>query len=482
MANFEIVALDPTTPQLRAPGAADAYTLPRPINGRNINYTIESINSTTFTLDTTRNGRVIIYTGSAVTATIPSAIGFDVGFNVWIINNTTSSTGVLTLSSASTIDGQATFLLNRGDGVQLVATVAGGWEIVGGRKPRGYAENINSSTTRASASGDRAIAIGAIASASGLYSIAHGYLASAGNTASIAIGYNANSSGTYSCAILGVSNASYQTAIGYNSGGFASTAVSNAGAVSIGGSYASGSDAFAVVNGSTSGSYGAKSTSALALGYLANVTATNGLAIGSQAVASGFYATAIGPTATASGSGAFAFGSTWNLGYGAVASGNDAFAFGDGSRARESKKYAFAGWALGSGLQHFGIIVLSRGTTDATATALTSDASAASSFNQLILQPASAYAFTGTIVARQQNTAGTASAAWKIEGLIRRDSTAASTTLVASTVTAISNVPGWTVALSADTTNGGLTVTVTGAAATNIRWVGNIQSSEVIYV
>jgi hypothetical protein len=41
--------------------------------------------------------------------------------------------------------------------------------------------------------------------------------------------------------------------------------------------------------------------------------------------------------------------------------------------------------------------------------------------NQIILPNNSAYAFHGTIVARQQASAGTACAAWKIEGLIRRE-------------------------------------------------------------
>jgi len=127
-----------------------------------------------------------------------------------------------------------------------------------------------------------------------------------------------------------------------------------------------------------------------------------------------------------------------------------------------------------------GCVVLSRGTTNTTPTALTT-ASVASTNNQVILPNNSAYAFTGIIVARQQASGGTASAAWKIEGLIRREANAASTTLVASTVTAIDNTPGWTLALSADTTNGGLKIEATGAAATNIRWVATVQTSEVTY-
>ena len=49
------------------------------------------------------------------------------------------------------------------------------------------------------------------------------------------------------------------------------------------------------------------------------------------------------------------------------------------------------------------------------------------------------------------------------------------------TIVPISNLPLWTLALSADTTNGALAITATGAASTNIRWVAYVQTSEVIY-
>jgi len=65
------------------------------------------------------------------------------------------------------------------------------------------------------------------------------------------------------------------------------------------------------------------------------------------------------------------------------------------------------------------------------------------------------------VVARQQAAGGTISASWKIEGLIIRNANAASTSIVASTVTAISNASGLAIALTADTTNGGMTVTAT---------------------
>jgi hypothetical protein len=98
-----------------------------------------------------------------------------------------------------------------------------------------------------------------------------------------------------------------------------------------------------------------------------------------------------------------------------------------------------------------------------------------------VLRNNSAFVFSGIIVARQQAAGGTASAAWRIEGLIRREGTAANTVLVASAINTISNVPGWTLALTADATNGALAITTTGAAATNIRWVATIQTSEVTY-
>jgi hypothetical protein len=125
--------------------------------------------------------------------------------------------------------------------------------------------------------------------------------------------------------------------------------------------------------------------------------------------------------------------------------------------------------------------ILRSDTSDTTAENLTSNNSTASTNNQVILPNNSTYAFTGTIVAQQSKAQGSATAAWKVEGLITRGANAAATTLVASTVTAISNVPAWTLALSADTTNGGLAVTFTGAAATNIRTVATIETVEVTY-
>ncbi|MEL0099884.1 MAG: hypothetical protein VW907_10035, partial [Opitutae bacterium] len=120
-------------------------------------------------------------------------------------------------------------------------------------------------------------------------------------------------------------------------------------------------------------------------------------------------------------------------------------------------------------------------TTDATPLVLTTNATTAGSDDQLILVNNSAYSFHGTIVARQQSSQGTACAAWKIEGLIRREGSAGTTTLVNSATTVLDNTPSWGMALSADTTNGCLKVQVTGAASTNIKWNGAIHTSETYY-
>jgi hypothetical protein len=125
--------------------------------------------------------------------------------------------------------------------------------------------------------------------------------------------------------------------------------------------------------------------------------------------------------------------------------------------------------------------VLRSFTSDATPENVTIDLQSPTATNQVSLVNSSAISFTGLVTARQKASAGTASAAWKIEGLIRREANAASTTLVASTVTAIDNTPGWTVALSADTTNGALAIQVTGASSTLIVWTASVDTSEAVY-
>lgn len=136
-----------------------------------------------------------------------------------------------------------------------------------------------------------------------------------------------------------------------------------------------------------------------------------------------------------------------------------------------------------AGSQQLGRLLLGRQTTDGTPTVLRSNTATASTTNQVILPNNSAYAFEGTVIANV--TGGGDTSGWKFEGAIKRGANAASTTLVAAvTPTVIAQDAGasaWVVAVTADTTNGGIAVTVTGAAATTIRWVCKIETTEVTY-
>lgn len=425
-------------------------------------------------------GKIINCTSGTFTVSLTAAATLGSGFNCWVWNTSSTSTDVITIdpSGAETIDGISTLLLRMGEGTQIVCDGTN-WQTGDKKTMRGYAENIPSNQTRPVASSDRAISLGAGSQATNLRALALGDFTTASGERALAVGANTTASSQYS------------SAVGQNSGGSGSQAVTGVAAMALGGSYASGTDSFAAAVANNTSSYGATGANSVAIGYVAKATSSYSVAIGWSQTASGSQAVCLGGnSSTASGSNSLAIGRTnqstgtysATIGNNNVASASAAIALGDGATSSIIGKFSYTGNARGtSGLSQTGFVVLSKDTTDATATALTSDTGNASTTNQVILPNNSAYAFTGTVVARRQASGGTQSAAWKVEGLIRREGSAGTTTLVASTVTAISNVPGWTLALSADTTNGGLAVTATGAAATNIRWVATIDSSEVTY-
>lgn len=371
-------------------------------------------------------GKIINCTSGTFTVSLTAAATLGAGFNCWIWNTSNSQAATITIdpSGAETIDRYTTLVLRSREGVQIVCTGTG-WITAAQKEIQYYAENtMDAGIARPSATGGYSVALGGGATAGG----------------------------------------NYAYAIGANSGGNGSVTASGNGPMALGGSYASGTDSFAAAVANNTSSYGARSQNSIAIGYFANSYGSSGIALGKG---------------TSAGQDSFAVAGAGTAG--ANASGNGSFAFGGGASSSITGKFVFSSFG---GLQfpgdaQTGLIVLKRTTTNATATALTSNASAGSTSNQVILLNNSAYAFTGTVVAKQSGS--TNAAAWKVEGLIVRGANAASTTLVFSTVMAISNLPLWTLALSADTTNGGLAVTATGAAATNIRWVATIQTSEVTY-
>ena len=135
------------------------------------------------------------------------------------------------------------------------------------------------------------------------------------------------------------------------------------------------------------------------------------------------------------------------------------------------------------GVSQSSLLILGVQTTNATAAVLRSDTSVAGTTNQVILPNNSAYVFQGTCIANV--TGGSTTSGWKFEGVIKRGANAASTTLVAAvTPTVIAQdvaAATWVLAITANTTNGGIKVEVTGAAATTIRWVSRIETTEVTY-
>ena len=271
-----------------------------------------------------------------------------------------------------------------------------------------------------------------------------------------------------------VRNAASRVASGTNSvilGGQSNTA-SNTNAIAGGNSStASGNQSLALINGTAS------NTSAIAIGSNVTASGANSVSIGSDNnVASSDYAVALGYNHTASGQGSFC------VGMGNIANGSRSTALGNNSHTFGIfGRFAYAsGQESTYGDSQTSKFVLHERTTNDTATTLTTNSSAAAATNQVILSNQSAYGFTGTIVGKQSGS--TNAAMWKVEGLIARGANAASTVLTTSTVTLVSNAPAWgTPTLAADTTNGGLIVQVTGAAATNIQWTAVIETTEVIY-
>jgi hypothetical protein len=137
--------------------------------------------------------------------------------------------------------------------------------------------------------------------------------------------------------------------------------------------------------------------------------------------------------------------------------------------------------ALKAGASQGGLLILGAVTISALSTILRSDTSSATTSNQLRLPFDSAYYFRGSVIAAVE---GGNTKSWTFDGQIKKGLTNASTTLVGSTVTSPYGDAGastWTVALSADTTNGCLAVTVTGQASTTIRWACKIETTEVTF-
>ena len=136
-----------------------------------------------------------------------------------------------------------------------------------------------------------------------------------------------------------------------------------------------------------------------------------------------------------------------------------------------------------AGVSQGALLILARQTTDATATVLASDFNSPTSGNQVILPNNSAYYFKVRVIAGVTGAGNTK--AWTLEGAIKRGAGVGTTAIVGSVTTTIvaadAGASTWTVTATADTANGGLAITVTGQAATTIRWVAKAETAEMTY-
>jgi len=293
------------------------------------------------------------------------------------------------------------------------------------------------------ASGQYAMAFNNYAVASAEKSISLGWLTDATATSAVAIGTGTQSSASHSVA-LGQSNAR-------------------------------GADSFAAAIGSVSSSYGASGANSVALGSgLARATGARSIAIANNAAASGADSVAIGRSAESSASAAFTFG------YHCIASAANTIASGLQASAAIIGKSAYASGSFAgtnNGDAQGGQYILRSDTTDATAEAMTTNNSTAAATNQIVAASDTCITFSGTVVAMQNGAQAYGS--WEIKGLLVNDG--GTTTVPNSAITVIHNASSWGLALSADNTNNALTVQVTGEASHNIRWVANVQTSEVTF-
>jgi hypothetical protein len=139
--------------------------------------------------------------------------------------------------------------------------------------------------------------------------------------------------------------------------------------------------------------------------------------------------------------------------------------------------------ASSAGLSQTALLILGRQTTDASPAVLVSNNVTASATNQIALPSNSAYYVRGSVIATV--TGGGATKAWTFEVVIKKALTNATTAIVGTSIINITaadtGAATWIIALTADTTNGALAITVTGQVANTIRWVCRAETTEVTF-
>ena len=171
------------------------------------------------------------------------------------------------------------------------------------------------------------------------------------------------------------------------------------------------------------------------------------------------------------------------IGSGCFCDGNATLAMGSGGRADVLGKFAYGfGQFSTNGDGQMSFLGYRGGTTDTNLTQLWLQGNPG---NPGRIPASTTWAADIDIVAR--SAGGVDNAYLKRRLLIKRGLLAANTVIVAGpdvvgTDMFSANAADWSVSFTADTTNGALSLYVTGAAATNIRWVAKVSLVEVGYI
>lgn len=141
-----------------------------------------------------------------------------------------------------------------------------------------------------------------------------------------------------------------------------------------------------------------------------------------------------------------------------------------GQNAHASGRFSVAGDAQTS------VLVARIQTTDATPAEMFLDGSGV----RLTLADDTTWCFSILLVARRTDVNGEG-AGYKLEGVIDRNVGVATTALVGTVTTTVlaEDSAAWDAAVTADTANGSLLITVTGEAAKTINWTARIELAEV---
>jgi len=278
-------------------------------------------------------------------------------------------------------------------------------------------------------------------------------------------------------------------------------------------SRAAGSRSVAILIGDSATTYGAKAADTIAIGYRTRAEGTDSICIGRQAStqngsesiaigggasATSTQSTAIGASATCTASSGVAIGYSTIAGRTGVAIGNFAQNSGQGNSIRIGCSGSADSFTIGGhthitnggfdngGPCFYGIIPMWYQTSNATPTLLggnnTTPGYGTTPTGRFPIDANSCHYIEGTILAMRTTGANVTSFSFK--GVAYRATSAASTTwtLIGSLTQDTDNSSGLTtgsIAIAADTTNGGISITVTGIAATNIRWLAQLKTSSM---